>query len=242
MSLDDGHGAEGVGVGTQQTADGQNVSELTPPVVTPQAIDPASGANLNFGADDNLDSGEHDSSAVIGDGPSDGGAVVLATDARGRARPGSTAFLDGDTGYLLSHPVPVLDGGGRVLRRRHLRVGAAPSRRVAYQGGDPRTERDVADYAGQAWDPETCAGPSDTVADCGHDGIAFWHHASPTTYVEPGMQVYEDPNPEGSPIGPYPLPALAVTTCGVFIGGGQLQVPASPLTNSAGQLAIHTAC
>jgi hypothetical protein len=114
---------------------------------------------------------------------------------------------------------------------------------VAYQGGDASHHRDVADYEGQTWDPASCGGPSDTPADCGHDGIDFWHRARPTTYVEPGVQVYEDADPQGSPLDPYPLPALAATTCGIYVGGGPAaQLPASPLTNSAGQLAIPTGC
>jgi hypothetical protein len=56
------------------------------------------------------------------------------------------------------------------------------------------------------------------------------------------VQVYEDPNPEGSPIGPYPLPALYVGTCGVVFGGGQVQMPASPITNGAGQVVLKTLC
>jgi hypothetical protein len=239
LSLEDGHGTEGLGAGTQQTADGDNPSEVSV-VGSPLAMDPTSGASAYLGADDNLDSGEHDSSAVLGDGPSDGGAVVFAADPAA-----SAAWIDairaGDAGYLLTHPAPFLHGGTGACADG-ICASVQTQQALAYQGGDPAHQRDVANYQGQAWDPETCAGPSDSVADCGHDGIGFWHRRSPTTYVEPGLQVYEDPSPEGSPIGPYPLPAIAVTTCGVFIGGGPLQVPASPLTNSAGQLAIPTAC
>ena len=57
------------------------------------------------------------------------------------------------------------------------------------------------------------------------------------------MTFFEDPDPEGSPIGPYPLPALYAGTCGVVAGGGPAATaPASPITNSAGQLQVKTGC
>jgi hypothetical protein len=60
-------------------------------------------------------------------------------------------------------------------------------------------------------------------------------------YAEPGVTVYEDPDPQGSPVGPqqlYPLPAAYAGTCGVAAGGGLVQAPKSPVTNSAGQLIV----
>ena len=42
---------------------------------------------------------------------------------------------------------------------------ATTERRVAYQGGNKRSHRDVADYEGVTWDPETCGGPDATSAD-----------------------------------------------------------------------------
>jgi hypothetical protein len=238
ISVEDGHGTEGLGLGTQQTADGTTVNSFTPPVV--QAIDPASGLSAYFGADDNLDNGEHDSSSEIKNGPSDGGNVVLAADPASGAL-WATALMTGDLGYVLTHPIPFVHAGFGSCADG-ICESVQTQQALAYQGGDASHQRDAANYAGQEWDPETCAGPSDGVADCGHTGILYWHDKSPTTYVEPGVQIYEDPDPEGSPIGPYPLPALGVTTCGIYLGGGQLTFPASPLTNSAGQLAIPLGC
>ena len=43
--------------------------------------------------------------------------------------------------------------------------------------------------------------------------------------------------------GNYPLPALYVGTCGVVAGGGAAPAaPASPVTNSAGQVVVSTGC
>ena len=206
----------------------------------PDGFDPATGLRVYFGADDNLSSGEHDSSALIGDGPSDGGGVQV------NVRPDTLdAWLDavavGDTLYLLHHPLPLVDAGVGACADG-ICLSLQTVQRVAFAGTDDG-ERAVADYEGKAWDPETCAGPSDTEADCGPGGILAWVAQEGVTTVEPGLQIYEDPSPEGSPIGPYPLPALYVGTCGVILGGGPLlAVPASPLTNGAGQLVVPTAC
>jgi hypothetical protein len=237
FSVRDGNGDEAFRVGTQQTADGEVVDPT--PQVTTGTFDPSTGTFWYFGADDNLDEGEHDSSSAIGDGPSDGGAIVLNLD------PGSfeawfAALSAGDVSWLLTHPLPLI-GAGLGACADGICPSVQTRRRVAYQGGGDG-ERDVADYEGVTWDPETCAGPSDTEEDCGPGGIRTWHDQAGTTYVEPGVQVYEDPNPAGSPIGPYPLPALYAGSCGVILGGGPLTAPASPITNGAGQVRIPTAC
>ena len=65
-------------------------------------------------------------------------------------------------------------------------------------------------------------------------------------YVQPGVTVYEDPDPQASPAGPkqlYPLPAAYAGTCGVAAGGGAAKAPASPVTNGAGQVVVSpTGC
>jgi hypothetical protein len=38
------------------------------------------------------------------------------------------------------------------------------------------------------------------------------------------------------------LPAFYVGTCGLVIGGGQMQMPASPYTSPAGQFVVTTGC
>jgi hypothetical protein len=238
LNVRDGNDDELFRVGYAQTPDGESV-DPTSPQVTTGSIDPSTGVFTYFGADDNLDNGEHDSSPQIGDGPSDGGAIVLNVD------PASldawiAALQAGDASYLLTHPIPLVDAGAGSCADG-ICESVQTQRRVAYQGGG-KGERDVADYEGKEWDPESCGGPSDTKEDCGPGGIKRWHKDNPTTYVEPGVQVYEDPNPEGSPIGPYPLPALYAGTCGVIVGGGPVTAPASPITNGAGQLKISTAC
>ena len=244
VSANDGAGHEAASAGTQQTADGNNASQVLTNTTPSPLFDPTTGLGLYLGADDNLDSGEHDSSEFIGDGPSDSGAVV-ANVTPDTIASWLLAAQTGDTQYLLTHPLPLLEAGFGSCADG-ICESVQTQRHVAYQGGGDG-QRSVYDYDGVTFDPESCGGPSDSPTDCPDEngdpqGILYWHNKSGTVYVDPGVQVYEDPNPEGSPIGPYPLPALYVGTCGIVVGGGPVVLPASPLTNSAGQLAIKTGC
>ena len=236
-----------VRVGTLQTPEGTFVHEL---VVDSDfdvsQIDPTRGAHVYFGADDNLSQGEHDGASGMGNGPSDGGAIRLVID------PASLqAWVDavtaGDTSYLQTHPIPLSFGMGECADG--ICSSVTTERRVAYQGGDDESHRDAADYEGVTWDPESCAGPSATPADCDDpstphkkESIKHWNNRVGTVYAEPGVQVYEDPDPEGSPIGPYPLPGAYAGTCGVVAGGGPIAAPESPVTNGAGQIDVRSGC
>jgi hypothetical protein len=238
-----------VRVGTLQTPEGTFVHELvTDSDFDVSQVDPTRGAQVYFGADDNLDNGEHDGSSGIGNGPSDGGGIRLVID------PASLqAWVDatsaGDTTYLQTHPIPLVSYGMGACADGICFL-ATTERRVAYQGGDDTSHRDVADYEGVRWDPETCGGPDATSADCDDpatphkkENIKHWNDRVGTVYGEPGVQVYEDPDPEGSPIGPYPLPGAYAGTCGVIVGGGPLPAaPASPITNGAGQIDARSGC
>lgn len=206
-------------------------------------IDPQSGElHAYFGADDNLDTGEHDGSEQIENGPSDGGSIVANVTPLS-ALDWLTRVTGGDTQFLFTHPLPGADLGFGGCADG-LCFSVQTQRRVAYKAGGkhPKT-RDAANYDGHTWDPPACAGPTDTVKDCGGHTMAWWHKHNQTTYVEPGLQIYEDPDPQGSPEGPYPIPALYIGTCGFVAGGGVAPpFPASPITNKSGQLVVQTGC
>jgi len=218
---------------------------------------PLQGLRLYFGADDNLDPGgfgEHDSSHFVNGGPSDGGGINV--DINPATVPVWLASLS-KLSTFLSHPVPVASEGLGSCADG-LCQSNTTERRVAWQGGDTTHHRDVFNYEGVTWDPYNCSGPTDSVADCqdaAHPGwnLGNWNATVPTTYVEPGFQIYEDPDPEGSPgvlglVGikrndPYPIPALYVGSCGVVMGGGPaMKVPDGPNTNSAHQFVLLNAC
>jgi hypothetical protein len=213
---------------------------------------PASGLTIFFGFDDNTAGGEHDSSELVNNGPSDGGGIRATLDPASVA-PWVAAFVAQNPQYVLTHPLPLADAGLGFCADG-ICMSVQTQRHVAFQGGDDEKHRDVSDYAGKRWDPTTCSGdddgskPGDKACDDPgteqKDDITYWHNQEGTTYVEPGVQIYEDPDPQGSPLGgQYPIPALYIGTCGVVVGGGAMKMPASPYTNpQTGQLVLRTAC
>ena len=209
-------------------------------------VPPASPADAQlhtyFGADDNLDGGEHDGSEQIGNGASDGGGIQ-ANVVPSTAVTWLSDVLTLHRSHVLTHPLPVGDAGVGACADG-LCFSIQSQRRVAYTAGSKKAPtRSAADYDGHTWDPPTCAGPSDTTKDCGGHSMAWWHQHNQTTYVEPGIQIYEDPDPQASPIGPYPLPAFYVGPCGLVVGGGPAPAfPASPFTNRSGQVDVETGC
>ena len=87
---------------------------------------------------------------------------------------------------------------------------------------------------------------------CSPGGMDAYRSATPANEnVEPGFQLYSDPDPQRSPAAPtpfWPTPGLYIGTCGVYAGSpattgqvfGTTPVMAGPMpvTNQAGQLAI----
>jgi hypothetical protein len=209
-------------------------------------VEPGSGLKIYFGADDNLAGGEHDSSYLVNNGPSDGGGI------RVELRPGKLAgwirnFM-AHPRRIGTHPLPVADAGIGFCADG-ICFSIQTARRAVFQGGSTGESRAVSNYDGKNWDPEECSGANDAnTTDCddpstsGTEDITYWNDQEGTVYAEPGVQIYEDPDAQGSPIGPYPLPAIYVGACGVVIGGGPMQMPDSPFTNDAGQIVIPAGC
>ncbi|MHB8464594.1 MAG: hypothetical protein ACYDH6_16720 [Acidimicrobiales bacterium] len=211
-----------------------------------------SGITFAFNADDNADAGEHD--GVSGrhgthgaiNGPSDGG--------------GTSAWVSPQavsTTPSLTNPLPFL-GAQLGFCADGFCVQATTRRQVLYQGcgANPSVpckpgskSRNAYDYRTKQWDPYNCSsgdakGESPGPDGCGNKTMDQWRAAEgPQVYAEPGLQLYEDPDPQGSPAGPiYPIPSAYVGTCGVAFGGGPVTAPKSPVTNGAGQLIVSTGC
>lgn len=221
----DGRGDDLLTAGTDQTANGQPVSSADY-TFDPGAFDPTSGAQVYFGADDNLDAGEHDASPEWQNGPSDGGGVHAGAtpDLLFAWLDGLMAAAGGDPSYLLTHPVPVDAGYGACADGTCASVQT--NRRVVFQGGSPGS-RDAANYSGASWDPATCSSSdqaSQSPQSCGGHSLRWWNQRQGTVYAEPGVQVYEDPDAQASPALPlYPIPSAYAGTCGVVAGGGAVQ-------------------
>lgn len=280
FSLSDGSGHEYFGVGPRMTPEGQfpntvdvwidlglgtqkrywiDRSGIHGPVKVPGTPTRKwTGLRLYFGADDQLDGGEHDSSEYVNNGPSDGGAIELNVSKK-KAFATWVASLS-ELSSFLENPIPVASAGMGSCADG-VCLSMTTHRRVAYQGGDPTTHRSVANYEGVEWDPVDCAGPSDGSNGNGRCSspahpdwtLGDWHAHRGTAYVDPGFQFFEDPDPQASPavfdfVGipaadPYPLPAIYVGTCGVILGGGPtMTLRPGPGINSAGQFVLSTGC
>ena len=255
----------GTGAGATAVFDLQNPgnNSLTPQTGTPDAQGVMSllsnGVRLYFGQDDNTDAGEHDGvsgqNGTVGsvNGPSDGGSI-------------QAFFLPALIGQAptATDPVPFA-GASEGFCADGICQDGTTQQQVLYQGcgatgpdGKPvpndhctassAQSRDVYNYSGKQWDPYSCSSGDMTSEapgpnGCGGRTMDQWRQQEAhNVYAEPGFQFYEDPDPEGSPAGPaqfYPLPAVYAGTCGVAAGGGFLPAaPASPATNSAGQIVV----
>src|SRR5439155_15418928 len=84
--------------------------DQTPAVTASTPGDPTPGVDVYFGADANLDGGEHDSSNQVSNGPSDGGGIQVNIDPAA-ASAWIATLQAADAAGLLSAPAPVADGG-----------------------------------------------------------------------------------------------------------------------------------
>lgn len=224
------------------------------PATGSQVVLPVDGLVLYFGADDNLDAGEHDGvdgsagTKHAANGPSDGGAISAHLTPSALTRVPTAQY-----------PIPWL-GISTGACADGVCLDVTTERHTLYQGGSRRT-RDAANYDGKDWDPYSCSsGSHQDEESCRTDGgkslDGYRREEAGNVVAEPGVQFYEDPDPQSSPIDPfyeggaspqptlYPLPALYVGTCGVIAGGGAtFTAPAgTPMTNHSGQVVVPGAC
>ena len=195
---------------------------------------------LYFGADDNLDNGEHDSvnptdfsgqDAQVADGPSDGGAVQANTHPYGQLGKPWTLVADNVDPSDGHDPVRAADAGTGACADGFC-AGADTSRRKAYQGGCTSCP-DQSVYSDQystQWRSPDCNGQStQNQNDCGADwqngneqgNIYQPYSERGAYYTDPGVFVYSDPDPQASPEFPvtptYPMCELYAGTMGVWV-------------------------
>jgi hypothetical protein len=199
---------------------------------------------LYLGADDNLDNGEHDSvnpnpdprqpnrDARVSNGPSDGGALQLNVHPQGSLADPVPFLAWNLTPTDLHNPIPLLDFGLGACADG-VCAAADTTRRQVYQGGcHTCAPQDVySDQSTTDWrSPDCNSGDVSSQNDCG----TAWNtrggsEKGPITqpfdergayYTEPGVMIYEDPDPQASPILPlYPLCEEYVGTQGVYVCG-----------------------
>ena len=191
-----------------------------------------SGLDFYFGADDNLDGGEHDGADGrkdtgtdgVQNGPSDGGAVRVYVHPQDAANT-PTAY----------NPLAVA-GASFGSCADGICESITTYRYTAYRGTG-KGSRNVSDYHGKVWDPFECSGAdlkAEKACDAGPGkprNLNEWKATEGETHVDPGVSVYEDPDAQGSPIDPlaeikgdgttplYPLPGLYLGTCGLIVDG-----------------------
>jgi hypothetical protein len=273
MTVSDNNGHEYFGAGGHQTGSGfvhvfdvwvdpgQGTKftftvDTTAHTITPDgglpsdepAADPSNGLLLYFGADDNLDGGEHDGAPEIGNGPSDGGGVSVKI-SRDRGEAWAASLQNADMAAFLASPLPIEEAGAGGCADGICFPGVNAVKTTIFRGGAHAPARRMAtNYAGKVWPPNGCSGASqkeqNACVDAAHpNGLIDWFNAEGDVYLMPGINVYEDPDPQKSAIGPYPLPAFSFGPCGFVFGGGAGLTFSGPGTNSAGQaIALNPAC
>jgi hypothetical protein len=203
------------------------------------ATDGLGQEQVYFGADDNLDNGEHDGvnpndfhkkDAKVANGPSDGGAAQANTHPQGSVTDPMTLEQNVDPSDP-HNPVRAADAGAAGCADG-LCAGADTSHRKAYQGGcttcpDQSVYNDQ--YTTQWRSPDCNSGSTQNQNDCG----ANWQNGQEqgniyqpysergAYYTDPGVFVYEDPDPQSSPVFPvtptYPICELYAGTMGVWV-------------------------
>src|SRR5581483_825 len=155
----------------------------------------------------------------------------------------------GKPAYAAQNPFPFLDAGAGGCADGICVAGETRQRTIWQGGGGGGKKRDAYNYTGKTWDPYNCSGASTKAEKQCHDKThknedSYRKNDAKHVVANPGVQIYEDPDPNGSPIAPsYPIPSLYVGTCGVTAGGGSVKAPASPLTNKSGQVSVSpTGC
>ena len=185
------------------------------------------GLLVYFGMDDNNDAGEHDgvngqngTSGVI-NGPSDGGGVTLsitpqaalaafsATHPEGAANLSEGECADGICSGATTQQQTVYYGcGTNADTPCTTNTQSAP----VFENGAPASTQEPADCSSGDNTSETCA-----------DGSSLNTYRSgtpPQMVTEPGIQTYQDPDPQRSPALPFGTPGTYVGTCGVYANTG----------------------
>jgi hypothetical protein len=216
---------------------------ITPDTGSAQKLDQIAthGLLLYFGANDGLDNGEHDgfsgnnhTDGAI-NGPSDGGAIVLGVTPQYAGNAPTAANPEGLVDFSFG---ACADG---------ICFGAATQRTTVYQGcnadslkgkaakddkcakGTPQND-DVFhnDTPASTKESPNCNGggpnSSETACYVNQDGSAnpngangYRQNTPHDMNMEPGLQTYQDPDPQRSPAAPIGTPGIYVGTCGVYV-------------------------
>ncbi|HUY64924.1 MAG TPA: hypothetical protein VMV14_10475 [Acidimicrobiales bacterium] len=195
----------------------------------------ANGLLVYFGMDDNTDNGEHDGvSGVNGPcpdnpsttchsagsvvGPSDGGGTTLSLTPQNA---GNTPTATNPEGLLNLSIGFCADGicAEGTTQQQTVYHGCGTNASTPCTGqGARQTSNDVYhnDTPASTTEPRNCSSGGGGSESCGNGGLDQYRSGTPTNMnAEPGIQTYQDPDPQRSPI--FYMPGTYVGTCGVYV-------------------------
>jgi len=202
------------------------------------------GLLVYLGADDNLDNGEHD--GVTGApltntdeaiaGPSDGGAITLSLTPQNASRPptghnpeglanaSTGACADGICAEGTTQQQTVYHGCGPNGTGQKCAKGTPKSGNV-YQNGSPASTAESPNCQSGTLDYTPCFTNANGTPNPG--GMDAYRQGTPSDMnAQPGVQTYQDPDPQRSPAAPFGTPGFYAGTCGVYFNDAPGSQPA----------------
>lgn len=203
------------------------------------------GLIVYVGAFDNLDNGEHDGFSGLNNtdgainGPSDGGGLVLSFEPQWLLAPGTPTATHPE-GLVNASEGECADSicAEATTQQQTVYYGCdatnpqnnsandqcatgTPQSTNAYQNNTPASTQEVYNCSG--------GGPASSETACYFNqngspnptGANGYRQQTPQQVnAEPGVQTYQDPDPQRSPALPFATPGLYAGTCGVYVNDG----------------------
>jgi hypothetical protein len=198
------------------------------------------GLLLYLGADDNLDNGEHDgfsgnnhTNGAI-NGPSDGGAIVLSVTPQNAGNAPTASHPEGLANFSFGMCADGICFGASTQQQTVYHgcdatnpqnknsadrcAKGTPTNDNVYQNDTPASTKESPNCSsgGPASSETACYTNQDGSANPG-GANAYRQHTAQNMNVEPGVQTYQDPDPQRSPVAPFGTPGVYVGTCGVYL-------------------------
>lgn len=212
------------------------------------------GLVVYFGMNDNTDNGEHDgytgldnypcytdpktgtsydcNTAGAVSGPSDGGAMVLSLTPQAALAAFSPSHPEGAVNYSTGFCADGICAAGST-QQQTVYHGCGYGTHEACQSGTPSSS-DVFTNSAPSSQSESsnCSSGDGQSESCpgGQSGDTYVSQTPTNENVEPGIQTYQDPDPQRSPAAPFNTPGLYVGTCGVYVNGSSDSVGPSLLS------------
>lgn len=203
------------------------------------------GLLLYFGMDDNTDNGEHDgvsgtdqTDGVI-NGPSDGGGMVVTLTPQGVSNAPTGHNPEGVANYSMGFCADGICAAATTQQQTvyhgcgasNPQMNAAndqcapgtPSSGNVYENGAPSSTHESPDCSSGSADDPACYTNADGSPN--PNGLNGYRQGTPNDMnAQPGLQTYQDPDPQRSPAAPVGTPGLYAGTCGVYAndGGGSV--------------------